>query len=373
MMEISAISVNHDIILTLKSLAEPANKTGYRIERKREQEPWAVWDGASFSDNAPYLIQGLRFTDYDVADGIYQYRCTVVTTECLSEYAYSDWVKVGSDYTGWTFGNYVVPEKRFGDVLTVDDLKRTYLWGIEFRAQNGELFTDAQVASTIRSAVGEMARGLKITIGKTRVVCQPGANLVRGVDYDEAEDPYAYRHDKWNGYGRIVLRKRPVISVSRFELYGITDQKILDLLTWARIDHRKGVINFYPRAGSDNAYRIIPAALTIGSNLLSRDYPHGYKVDYVAGFEDASQVPDDLRDIIGKVAACKLLNIIGDGYIAGLSSSSISIDGLSESFSSTQNGSNAFFGARIQAYLKDIANYLRQNRDKFGVQVMGSI
>ena len=373
MLEISAASLNKNVILTLESLAEPANKTGYRIERKREQEAWQVWDGASFSQGTPYLIQTQRFTDYDIGDGIYQYRCAVVTADGLSEYAYSDWIKIGTGFLGWTFGNYVVPENRFGDVLTVDDLKKTYLWGIDFRAQNGDIFTDAQVAAKIRSAVSEMARALKITIGKTRIVCQPAPQLARGIDYDEAEDPYAYRHDKWNGYGRVVLRKRPVITVSRFELYGITDQKILDLLSWARIDHRKGVINFYPRAGSDNAYRIVPAALTIGSNLLTRDYPHGYKIDYVAGFEDAAQVPDDLRDIIGKVAACKLLNIIGDGLLAGYSSSSLSIDGLSESFSSTQSATNAYFGARIQVYLKDIATYLRENRDKFGVQVMGSI
>jgi len=93
----------------------------------------------------------------------------------------------------------------------------------------------------------------------------------------------------------------------------------------------------------------------------------------VAGYENSSRIPDDLREVIGKVAACKLLNIIGDGLIAGFSSSSLSIDGLSESFSSTQSATNAFFGARIQVYLKDIENYLKENRNKFGVQVMGSI
>lgn len=371
-MEIRAVSIDRDVLLTLTSSSEPINKVGYRIERKREGEAWAVWDGASFSSSEAVIVTGLRFTDYDVANGIYQYRFAVMS-DVLSDYAYSDWVRIGSGYVGWTFENYVPPEGKFGEVLTVDDLRKTYLWGIDFKAGNGELFTDAQVRSTIRSATDEIARALKITIEKTKIVCQPGENLVRGLDYDEAEDPYTYRHDKWNRSGRIVLRRRPILSVLRFELYGIADQKILNLLSWARIDHRKGVLSFYPRAGSDNSFRIIPAALTLGSNLLAGDYPHGYKVDYVAGYDHAGCVPDDLREIIGKVAACKLLNIIGDGLIAGFSSSSISMDGLSESFSSTQSATNAFFGARIQVYLKDIETYLKENRNKFGVEVMGSI
>ncbi|GAB6276249.1 MAG: hypothetical protein SAMD01599839_07890 [Rectinema sp.] len=371
-MEIRAVSSSRDVLLTLTSSSEPINKVGYRIERKREGADWQVWDGASFSSGEAALITGTRFADYDVADGIYQYRFALMA-DVLSAYAYSDWVRIGSGYVGWTFDNYTPPEGRFGDVLTVDDLRKTYLWGIEFKASNGELFTDAQVRSTIRSASDEIARALKITIEKKRILCQPDASLVLGVDYDEAEDPYTYRHDKWNRSGRIVLRRRPIISVSRFEFYGIADQKILNLLSWTRIDHRKGVISFYPRAGSDNSFRIIPAAMTLGASWMSGDYPHGYKVDYVAGYENSSRIPDDLREVIGKVAACKLLNIIGDGLIAGFSSSSLSIDGLSESFSSTQSATNAFFGARIQVYLKDIESYLKENRNKFGVQVMGSI
>jgi hypothetical protein len=372
-MELSAVPANKDVLLALTSSTEVLTWPTYRIERKREAGEWLVWDGASFSNNEAHLLILPRFTDYDVADGIYQYRAAGYANGSFTDYVYSDWVKVGISRVGWTFGNYSVPEGRFGDVLTTDDLRYTYLWGIEFRASNGDLFTDAQVKYKIDSAVNEMARALKITIPRKKIVCQPSDTLKKGIDYDEAEDPYTYRHDKWNRSGRVVLRRRPIISVERFELFGIADQKIIDLLPWARIDHRKGVISFYPKAGSDNAFRIIPSALTLGASWMAGDYPHGYKVDYTVGFENAGGIPDDLRDIIGKVAACKLLNIIGDGLLAGFSSSSLSMDGLSESFSSTQSATNAYFGARIQVYLKDIENYLKENRSKFGVIVMGSI
>jgi len=371
-MEIRAISSNNDIILTLEDASGVAGFIGYRVERKREDGTWLTWDGAIFSNSGYSPITSNRFTDYDVADGIYQYRYAI-DSGTLSNYAFSDWVKIGSGRVGWTFENYSPPDGLFGEILTADDLRYTYLWGVDFRASNGDIFSDAQVRTKIRSAVAEMERALKVTLLKTRIKCQPGPELSLGRDYDEAEDPYTYRHDLWNRTGRIVLRRRPVLSLDRFELFGIADQKVLDLFSWARLDHRKGVVSFYPKAGENGQFRIAPAAMTMGLSWMNGDYPHGYKVDYTAGFENAGLIPNDLRDVIGKVAACKLLNIIGDGLIAGFSSSSLSMDGVSESFSSTQSATNAYFGARIQVYLKDIETYLKENRSKFGYTVMGSI
>lgn len=371
-MSISASPNGSDIILSISMLV-PNPLTGYRLERKREGAAWLRWTGSAFAESGDYaLLASTRFCDFDLASGIYQYRSATVGL-VVSAWDYSGWARIGTDKLGWTFGNYSAPSGHFGDILTVDDLRHTYLWGIDFKASNGATFTDIQIAHTINSAAAEIARALKITIKKTKILCQPDSSLAIGTDYDEAEDPYAYRHDKWNRTGRIILRRRPIISVERFGFYSISDQRVIDLLSWARIDHRKGVVTFFPKSGSSGEFRVYPAALTMGMSGMSGDYPGGYKIDYTAGWEDASRVPDDLREIIAKVAACKLLNIIGDGLLAGFASSSISMDGVSESFSSTASATNAYFGSRIQVYLKDIENYLNENRNKFGVMVMGSI
>ncbi len=354
-------------------MLEPASFVGYRLERKRESGAWLRWIGSTFAESGDYaLLLTTRFCDFDLASGIYQYRVATVGS-VVSAWDYSEWARIGNGKLGWTFGNYTPPAGHFGDVLTVDDLRYTYLWGIDFKASNGDIFTDVQVSHAINSAIAEMARALKIAIKKTKIICQPDSAKVFGIDYDEAEDPYAYRRDKWNRMGRIVLRKRPIISLERFEFYSIADQRILDLMTWARVDHRKGVISFFPKAGGNGEFRIAPAALTMGLTWMNGDYAHGYKIDYTAGWEDASHVPDDLREIIAKVAACKLLNIIGDGLLSGYASSSLSLDGVSESFSSTQSANTVLHGARIKTYLKDIETYLAENRNKFGVTVMGSI
>ena len=111
-------------------------------------------------------------------------------------------------------------------------------------------------------------------------------------------------------------------------------------------------------------------------------YPYGaetlernlfYAIDYVAGFESADDVPLDLRQVIGKQAAVSLLNIIGRGLMSGFSSSSLSMDGVSESFSSTQSATSAYYGADIKEYKDDIQNYITENKMKFGHIVMGSL
>jgi len=196
---------------------------------------------------------------------------------------------------GWTFENYAPPPDSWGEVLTADDLRYTYLWGIDLVAGNGEWYTDPQIRSHINSSITEIERALTITIKKRVLKCQPAD----GVAYDEEEDAYPYRHDKWVRSGRLALRRRPVLSVERFEIFTITDQRLLDLKPWLRIDHRKGVLNWFPRTGAIGGSFTQPAFFRLGINQNMGDYPHGYKVDYTAGYADASKVPDDLRDIIG--------------------------------------------------------------------------
>ena len=77
--------------------------------------------------------------------------------------------------------------------------------------------------------------------------------------------------------------------------------------------------------------------------------------------------------MIGKMAAISLLNVIGDGLMSGFSSSSLSMDGVSESFSSTQSATSAYFGARIAVYQKEVQEYINANKFKFGFFRVGSL
>jgi len=59
--------------------------------------------------------------------------------------------------------------------------------------------------------------------------------------------------------------------------------------------------------------------------------------------------------------------------MAGFSSSSLSMDGVSESFSSTQSATSAMYGARIMEYRKEMEDYINQNKFKFGFFRVGSL
>jgi hypothetical protein len=111
-------------------------------------------------------------------------------------------------------------------------------------------------------------------------------------------------------------------------------------------------------------------------------YPYGketfnqhmfYAIDYDAGYESSDDIPMDLREAIGKNAAISLLNVIGDGLMSGFSSSSLSMDGMSESFSSTQSATSAYFGARIKVYEDELSSYIDKASRKFGFIQMGVI
>jgi len=64
--------------------------------------------------------------------------------------------------------------------------------------------------------------------------------------------------------------------------------------------------------------------------------------------------------VIGKLAAIGIFNVAGDIALgqSALASYSLSIDGLSQSISTTNSATNAAFGARIINYQKEIKDSL---------------
>ncbi|MDR2447792.1 MAG: hypothetical protein LBD58_11000, partial [Treponema sp.] len=59
------------------------------------------------------------------------------------------------------------PGGSLGEIQTADDLRYTWLWGVDFRASNGQPYTDEQIRFFIKGAAALIERELKITIKKT--------------------------------------------------------------------------------------------------------------------------------------------------------------------------------------------------------------
>ena len=274
---------------------------------------------------------------------------------------------------GWTFGNYIPAPQTWGEVYTPDDMRYTMLWGIDTIAADTAQseWEDEQFRQIVREAVNEVESYLTIDIHRRKYLTDPSDSLVQsrywrsGVDYTDEDTPYDFDPQTWNEYGFVQLRHWPVISVSRAIWYSPVQGEIMNMIDneWLRVHKQFGQIRMFPTGGfSFGPYSVYGPLWT--NNYADR-YPGGFQFDYETGYQTAEFVPDALRGIIAKYAAIKCLAVIGDGLLAGFSSQSVSLDGLSESFSSTQSATSAFFGARIHQYAKDVDIWLKRNRYKF--------
>jgi hypothetical protein len=373
---IAAVSIKTKVIV---SITDSGN---YRLERLKKKSPeWLIWTASGWAANSPGTIpQAVGAGDFldnsNIEDGLYTYRCVPFSKENpqKDDYDYSNWVRCGqSGPVGYSFGNYAAPPGLWGNAVCPDDIRYTYLWGNDFKATNGSLFTDEQVQFYIDAAVAEMERKLNITIKKIRVRCEVDKrNLEKGKDYDIEESPYRFSYAKIARQGVIVTNKKPIIKLHRLDVLNRYTNSF-SLLDTTLVDKTKGVLNLMrrPIRPSETHTGIATAIYPYGSETFSQHM--FYAIDYDAGYETSDDIPDDLREAIAKTAAVSVLNAVGDGLMAGFSSSSLSMDNMSESFSSTQSATSAYFGARIKEYKDDLAKYIDEVRRKFGFIQIGVI
>ena len=379
-MTITAESTQTRILLNLSG-----NNSPFILERLfYKDESWKVYTNSGFvipeESTQPLEVNSGDFVDsFDLQNGLYQYRIHSASIENpeFKDFAFTCWTKFGvPDAVGYSFNNYKVPEGKWGTIVTPDDCRYTFLWGTDFKATNGSMFTDEQIQWFIDAATAEMARQLNITIIKKRIksmVTVEQKHLVKGADYDDEETPYDFSYRKIQRYGMIQTKQRPILNVTRCTLINKGQNDDVDLLPSVVPDKKNGVIKFLKRPWkpSDTWTGINDAICRFGAETWN---PHlFYAIDYDAGFENSDEVPADLRHMIGKMAAISLLNVIGDGLMSGFSSSSLSMDGVSESFSSTQSATSAYFGARIAVYQKEVQEYISANKFKFGFFRVGSL
>ena len=379
-MTITAESTLTRILLTLEG-----NNSPFILERLfYKDESWKVYTSSGFvipeESTEPLAVNSGDFVDsFDLQNGLYQYRIhsASVVDPKPEDYAFTCWTKFGvPDAVGYSFNNYKVPEGKWGTIVTPDDCRYTFLWGTDFKATNGQMFTDEQIQWFIDAATAEMARQLNITIVKRRIKSEFSVeqrNLKKGIDYDDAETPYDFSYRKIQRYGMIQTKQRPILNVTRCTLINKGQNDDVDLLPSVVPDKKNGVLKFLKRPWkpNDTWTGISDSISRYGAETWN---PHlFYAVDYDAGFENSDEVPSDLRHMIGKMAAISLLNVIGDGLMSGFSSSSLSMDGVSESFSSTQSATSAYFGARIAVYQKEVQEYIAQNKYKFGFFRVGAL
>ncbi len=249
---------------------------------------------------------------------------------------------------------------------TPKEIRSRWCFGLPLAKEDGQPMTDPDIQAFIDAKVDEMERRIGIPLKPTVIASNPEARgLVKGVDYDKEEPPYDYEVRKWMNYGFLQLRERPVQKVTGFRLVLPNGLVIVDFMAndsrkkWVKLYPDAGQIHLVPYAGDPTLFAMMGGSQsgypfvtgTINSNL-----PQMIEVDYVAGYE-LGAIPRDIRDMVAKMTAVEILGIAGDAVLVGISSMSTSIDGLSESLSTTASATSATYGAHIKQFQDEIDAY----------------
>jgi hypothetical protein len=242
-------------------------------------------------------------------------------------------------------------------VITPEELKAIFLYGIDMTNDNGDPFPDEMFEFYIRSA----QEWLEAEIG--------GICLSDTLIQNETHD---YFFTDYQSFNFMKLFRYPVLSVEKVSVnFPLGSSREFDP-SWFRCESVGAQLQLVPKAGGTFADILVgagnPAIGLFGGQL---HFPSAWNITYRAGFAK-DKIPTTLKEIVGMKASMGPLNIAGDLIAgAGIASKSISMDGVSQSISTTSSATNAGYGARILQYDKEIKSRMHNLKNYFvGIQMV---
>ncbi len=274
----------------------------------------------------------------------------------------------------------------FGLIITPDELRYVYGFGNELTAPNCDTITDETLQWYVDNALASVERDLNVKIAARKYFFRDAVkprddipdNLRPDIDF-EFEEPSDFFPKYFKEYIYIKMRRRPILTVGRAEFRDLAGGLIIDLVEFGmKINYERGSIQFFPNSGTLATLPLfVGASYPLFQYSSSRgEYPDAYFIDYEAGFKNVlgfRRKWGELVNIIGMLAAIYMLNDYGDGKSPGIASSSISLSGISESFSTTQSATNALYGARILNYTNQIKAFYAASRSKYSGILLGAL
>lgn len=246
---------------------------------------------------------------------------------------------------------------------TVEDMRRKWCMGLPLTDNYGNLMDDPDIQDSIDAVASEVERRLGVYLKPTVIECNGAERgLEQGADFDKEEPPYDYDASSWAQNGFLQLRERPVLDIHEFKLVLPNNQVVMDFLSqpeWVKLNKTNGQLRIVPYAGSPSIFSLAGGSLAgyaFMTGSMNGYIPHAIYVGYTAGYA-INKVPKDISNIVAKMTAIQVLGIAGDALMGGISNSSISIDGLSESFGTTTSANSTAYSARINMYQKDVDDF----------------
>lgn len=235
---------------------------------------------------------------------------------------------------------------RFGSLedLTPKYIKDNYLVGLTFVDENGKEYDDNWYLQKIAVAISRFEHYTQMTLVPAEVKDETHDYYIR--DYEMFAFIQLYQ------YPVVARQDTPVVRA----VYPTGQVVTTFPREWVKLDRMKGQIQLIPTQGT-----LSQVIIGQGGSYLPIIYqglgylPHLFHVDYTSGFEKGT-VPTFFLDGIAKLCSIELLSSVGDSVRpVGVTSQSLSIDGMSESrgFMNTPDGAPVFTG-RIKQYQKEL-------------------
>jgi hypothetical protein len=212
---------------------------------------------------------------------------------------------------------------------------------------------------------------LAVFLEPTRVVTEVDADdlvfpvdsdapVLVGATWDKVVDALTYTTA---GAGHWINFKCPYYPLLYFdELYGkLSNTRVIDIaLEWVEAHEKTGFVELVP-FNQEVAFNFI-GLVWVESLRGPVPLPNFWNFNAMVGFRDT---PPVILELVAKKAAIDLLTIAGQAFRGGISSQTISRDGVSESVSYTANAMYGIYTATIEDYRKWIDANLRDMRGAF--------
>jgi hypothetical protein len=241
-------------------------------------------------------------------------------------------------------------------IMSPSELMENYLFGIPMCSNDGRKMSKSAIIKHILSAQTTIENLLNIKLNKQVI--------------EENRDFIRQEFMSW-GYIRTMY---PIAYIDNLEGWINDVCQITYPREWLSIKKIESVAiyrNIYliPNTGSKEG-----ATMTQNSLIYNGISPHlgwfgqtfipnYWHTRYVTGWD---KIPSDLFDFVAKLAAVNVLSVIGDVlYGVGLTSISISLDGVSQNTPLTRSGQGGIFGGRIKTYIDDMDKMLPILKSKY--------
>lgn len=225
-------------------------------------------------------------------------------------------------------------------VLSVDELKDIYLFGIPLKDRGEVCIPDSTFKFAIKSATEQLETYLNLLFKKQ--VYKETMQFV-------AEDYYNWSYLKLTYPVVCPLLLVGMLNTTKQVEYPkdwLTSKKTSDGILY----HRNLWIVPAGNATALTQQQLFTGMIPNLSYLGLARIPNYWEITYTTGFD---KIPTSLIDIVGKLAAINIFRISGDLIISpGISSFSLGIDGLSQSMSAKA------YDGRIKAMLDDLTQRL---------------